>query len=450
VTAPNEIGPGADSTAWAAGRAATSRASDLDTNEPRASALKIAVVGINYAPEHAGIAPYTADAARHLASVGNDVLVMTGVPHYPSWRVPEQMRRRLRCDEHESGVHIRRLRHFVPRRQSAVRRGLYEATFGAHVAVQRLPWRPDVVLAVVPSLMGSVAAALLARRTGAALAVWVQDLMSTAATESGISGGRQARRLAAVAERYVFSAADSVGVISEGFRPHVVAGGATPAQVALVPNWSHVQLQSGDRAHRRDELAWSDGEVIALHSGNIGLKQGLENVVEAARLAADRSLPVRFVLLGDGNQRDRIEALGQGLPTLRLLQPVTDEYLVSTLAAADVLLVNERRGVRDMSLPSKLTSYFAAGRPVVAAVDPDGATAVEVMRSGGGCVVPSGDPRALLDAVIALAADPERARSIGERGRSYSVRNLSAQAAHARIETLILRAMKAQVCGRGL
>ena len=152
----------------------------------------------------------------------------------------------------------------------------------------------------------------------------------------------------------------------------------------------------------------------------MGLKQGLENVIEAASLAEQRGEPIRFVLMGDGSQRRALEALGGGLSTLEFLPPVPFEEYADTLAAADVLVINERVGVHDMSLPSKLTSYFIAGRPVVAAVDPEGATAREIALSGGGLTVRGGKPELLLAAVARLAANRDLARILGGRGKAYA------------------------------
>src|SRR3954447_23139003 len=102
---------------------------------PDLSLQRVLVVGINYAPEHTGIAPYTTQACEFLGSLGADVRVLTGVPHYPSWSVPREFRFRLRTRETRNGIDLRRLRHTVPRRQTALRRGLYEATYGLQVGV---------------------------------------------------------------------------------------------------------------------------------------------------------------------------------------------------------------------------------------------------------------------------------------------------------------------------
>ena len=371
-------------------------------------ALKVLVVGINYAPEHTGIAPYTTQACEHLVEQGADLLVLAGVPHYPHWSTPPEYRGTLRADEHRNGVHVRRLRHVVPSRQHVVTRSLYELSFGAHVTAQRLTWKPDVVLAVIPSLAGAAAAAGIAGRHGARLVVWVQDLLGPATAQSGITGGGRISRATTALENWVLRRADCVLVLNQGFADYAAAVGVPDAKVVIVPNWSHVAAPTGDRVATRQRLGWAKDDVIALHSGNMGLKQGLDNVVAAARLAGERAPRVRFVLMGDGSQRDALAAAGVGVANLTMLPPASKEDFPDVLAAADVLLVNERASVVDMSLPSKLTSYYVAGQPVVAAVPGRGSTAKEIGRSGTGLVVAPEDPTALLDGIVGLLDEPDR------------------------------------------
>jgi colanic acid biosynthesis glycosyl transferase WcaI len=402
-----------------------------------ASLGRALVVGINYAPEHTGIAPYTTQACEHLARSGVEVLGLVGVPHYPQWAVEAPYRSRLRSHERVEGVVLRRLRHTVPSQQTARRRATYEATFGLHVLSQRLPWRPDVVLTVVPSLLGAAAAARLAARSGAPLVVWVQDLMGPAAEQSGIAGGGRVAATTSRLERWVLRRADAVVLVSPAFRPYVEAAGVPAGRIDLVPNWSHIGPADGDRQVVRRRLGWRDGETIALHSGNMGLKQGLENVVEAASRAPEG---IRFVLMGDGSQRDALRERGRDLPRLSFLPPATTEDFPRVLAAADVLLVNERASAVDMSLPSKLTSYLAAGQPVVAAVPDGGGTAAEVRRSGAGVVVRPEEPDVLLEAVARLAADPARRRALGSAGLSHAQQHLSREAALARLTGVLVEA----------
>ena len=204
-------------------------------------------------------------------------------------------------------------------------------------------------------------------------------------------------------------------------------------------NWTHLQPTPAiDTAAARAQFGWGD-ETIVLHAGNMGVKQGLHNVVDAAALAASRGDDVKFVLLGGGGDRARLEALGVGIPTLQFMPSLDDAQFAAAIGSADVLLVNEKAGVSEMAVPSKLTSYFSAGRPVVAATDPSGITADEVRAAGSGIVVPAGNPKLLLDAVLELGADKERCRLLGANGRRYRETVLDEDTAIDKLSDLLVR-----------
>ncbi len=147
--------------------------------------------------------------------------------------------------------------------------------------------------------------------------------------------------------------------------------------------------------------------------------------------------------MGEGHRRGYLRELARGVGSLDFLPPADAEEFPEILAAADVLAVTQRASVLDMSLPSKLTSYFAAGRPVVASVAAGSGTAREVERSGAGVVVPAEDPKALLEAVRRLAGDPGECAELGARGREYVERRLSRRAGLERITTLLREASAA-------
>jgi len=155
-------------------------------------------------------------------------------------------------------------------------------------------------------------------------------------------------------------------------------------------------------------------------------------VVEAARCASASHPEIKFVLMGDGSRRGSLKQTAAGLNNLHFLEPQASEDFPDVLAAADVLLINERATVRDMSLPSKLTSYFAVGRPVVAAVRDDGTTAAEMRRAAAGVIVAPEDPRALLETIVHLASHPDRMSAMGDAGRRYASEQLGESAAATR------------------
>jgi glycosyltransferase involved in cell wall biosynthesis len=168
-------------------------------------------------------------------------------------------------------------------------------------------------------------------------------------------------------------------------------------------------------------------------------------------LAGRTNRRARFVLLGDGNQRAYLEGIAAGIPTLEFLSPVNGEEFPAALGAADVLLVNERPGIAQMSLPSKLTSYFNAGKPILAATDATGLTALELAASGAGVCVPADRPDRLLNEAIRLGKDRDLARQLGEAGRRYAEDLLTEEAALDRYEQWIidLADMRSAVCRLG-
>ena len=402
---------------------------------------KVLIIAINYRPEMTGTAPYTTALAEHLASAGHQVTVLTGFAHYPAWRL-EPGERRLRADAWQDGVRVLRRRHLVPRVQSAVWRALYEGTFLVHGALSN-PERPEVVLGVIPSLSGGILARLYAARAGAPYGLIIQDLMAPGARQSGIRGGAHVAGITSWLERWAVARARTVAIASDGFRPYLRGLGVADDRIMLFPNWTHLPDSSPDRADTRARMGWPDDTTIVLHAGNMGLKQGLEQVVHAARRADDSVLPVQFVLMGDGNQRAGLEAVASGVNRLRFMPFQPEDELRGALEAADVLLLSERPTVVDMSLPSKLTAYFAAGRPIVAAVPEGGATADQVRRSAAGVIVPVGDPDALNDAVANLRADPTRAAALGSAGRQFAATTLDEASAFARVDALLERLLGA-------
>ncbi|MDL5158972.1 glycosyltransferase [Actinomycetospora termitidis] len=384
------------------------------------------ILGLNYAPEPTGIAPYTTGMAHFLADAGHDVHVVTGLPHYPHWKVADGYRGG--SQEMDGNVRVTRVSHPVPAVPTGKARIAMEAAFAAR-ACRAVGTAPDVLLAVSPALL-TVGAALRWKSSRTAVGVISQDLYSRAIAETGAMGGRGAKSAESL-ERNLFRRADGVVAIHESFRRSLVRLGVDERRVTTIRNWTHLKGASGDPQALRRELGWRDDEIIALHAGNMGAKQGLENVINAARAAEQLGLPVRFVLLGTGNQRATLEHLGRGISTLQFIDPLPSDKFERAMAAADVLVLNEKPGVEEMCVPSKLTSYFASGRPVVAATSPKSAATSEVQVSGGGVCVPPGDERELLEAVLRLGADQEEGLALGFRGQLFARDALAEDAARS-------------------
>jgi glycosyltransferase involved in cell wall biosynthesis len=383
------------------------------------SGLAVCVVACHFRPESSGSAPYNSLLVDTLAEAGARVKVVTGVPHYPQWRVVDPRYRRgawwresSTAETGSGSVDVVRLRHAVPRTPGLLGRMRMELSFAALSAPVVAATRADVVIAVTP-LVAAALAGVVGRHRRPFGAI-VHDQVGKAAVQSGSTGARVANIIAA-AEYSVLRRADRIGVITEKFKPALIEGGVDAERIINVPLFSHVNPVDLSPAAARRALGWRDtGRLTVVHTGNMGMKQGLDHVLAAARLAGDKYPgAIEFVLVGDGNTRQALQEQAAGLDGVRFVDPVSDEDYPVVLAAADVLLVHERPGVREMSLPSKLTSYTTASRPILAAVAENSITGSFLSSRDAALLVPNGDPEALTDGLIQLRTnDALRARLV--------------------------------------
>ncbi|MBE6477025.1 MAG: glycosyltransferase family 4 protein, partial [Propionibacteriaceae bacterium] len=359
---------------------------------------------------------------------GHRVRVITGVPHYPSWSNFTGMRG-LRRRERVHGVSVQRIRHYIGSGGHGLGRIGQELSFGAGAVTSS--WRgADAVVAVSPALLATACVVARARAGGRPVGVWVQDLYSSGAAEIERAG--VVSRLLTRVESWVLGHADGVLVIHSRFRDHVVnVLGVDPDRVAVCRNWSHVDTDRHD-----EELAaalrlkyFGDAPLVALHTGNMGAKQGLETLVDTARYAERAGSRTIIALVGDGSRREALMDYGAGARNLVFVPSLPDEEYRAILSAADVLVVNEKPGLREMAVPSKLTTYFRSGKPVVAATESDSATADEMAAAGAGRVVPPADPAALLAAIEQAAADPAGCREAARSAQRFVHDRLTVEAA---------------------
>ncbi len=398
--------------------------------------MRVLIASTYYWPETGGPGLHVTGPAEYLAARGHEVAVVTGFPHYPRWRplVP----RRARATETHEGVTIRRRWLHIPRSQSAMSRALYEGSLvgGGLTALHDGP-RPDVIVGVMPTLSGGVLAAAAARAFNRPYGLLIHDLMGAAADQSGIRGGSRVAATVRRAELSLARRARGLGIIAEGFRGYFEQGGVAADRIKRLRMWTLGTEPTEPVEETRRRLGWAADDFVCLHGGNMGQKQALDNLLEAAARLGGNG--VRLVLAGDGNDRPRLESRAREMRLENLsFAPVQPwgQY-ESMLRAADLLIVNQRASVSDMSLPSKLTSYFVTGRPVVAAVAAESETALEVEAAEAGLVVAPEDPDALAQGILSLRHSEDERRTHGERASAYAERYLRAESALPEYEQFV-------------
>lgn len=392
--------------------------------------MRILIYGANYFPELTGIGKYSGEMGAWLAARGHEVRVVTAPPYYPEWRVAEGYCSFGFRREVIDGVAVYRCPLWVPRRPSGVRRLLHLASFAVGslpAMLWQVPWKPERVIVIEPPLICAPAGLMLAWLAGARSWLHVQDFEIDAAFNLGILSRPLLRKTLLRLERYLMRRFDRASSISRNMVDLLNRKGVEPARCVQFPNWveSDQIFPCQPNSSLRAELGVPPGGTIALYAGNMGMKQGLDVILRAARLLAGEG-NIHFVLCGDGAARKGLMSTFGDLSnvTWSPLQP--RERLNELLNLADVHLLPQSDDVADLVMPSKLAGMLASGRPVLATARPG--TQIAQVVEGKGLITAPGDVPAIVNALRLLAADAELRVRLGGAGRAYAVKNLDKRA----------------------
>jgi colanic acid biosynthesis glycosyl transferase WcaI len=383
--------------------------------------MRVLILSINYWPEVTGIGAFTTYRAEHLAAAGHDVEVCTTFPYYPSWKVPPEYSGKLGLTEVRNGVRVVRSYAYIPNPVTSLRRILFETSFVIGVTLRALlRKRPDVLLVVSPPLGLTAPAILLTHLWGVPYVFDVEDLQPDSAADLGMLPGWAVRILYKL-ESAAYRHARLVTTLTPSMRRLIVAKGLAENKVELLEprmddSLKDLQSEEGSAFRRKYDLG---EKFLVTHSGNMGVKQGLDVILDAAALSrADDSM--LFLCVGDGADCERIKrrAAQLDLGNVRFLPLLDEKEFRGLLAASDVCLVTQQQAVSEIAFPSKIVTYLAAGRPIVVSVNPECEVADITRESGAGKVVEAENPAALLEAIRGLRR--EDLREAGENAREYA------------------------------
>jgi colanic acid biosynthesis glycosyl transferase WcaI len=393
--------------------------------------MKILVLSMNHEPELTGVGKYTGEMVDGLARRGHELLVVCAPPYYPRWQLSAPYDAGSYWVERpRPGVCVVRCPLWVPGRPGGLQRVAHLLSFAlssAPVTLGAAAWRPDLVMAVAPSLISAPAALLAANLCGARSWLHVQDFEIDAAFELGLLKGEFTRRRVLAHEARLMRAFDRVTTISDRMRERLLAKGLDSRRVGLQRNGVDVMAirPAGGSPALRSRLGLRCDQVVCLYTGTMNRKHDLGTLVEAARRLVHRD-DIAFVLAGEGECRPELERACAVLSNVRLLPLCPIDQLGEQLGLADVHLLPQLRGATDLVMPSKLTGMMASGRPVIAAAQP-GCELASVV-AGHGLLVEPESASALARAVTALADDAATRQLMGRAARAYALAELDREA----------------------
>ena len=390
--------------------------------------MKILVVCQYYAPEPFRIP----DICRGLTERGHQVTVVTGTPNYPEGIIYEGYENGQHRDEVLDGVQVHRCP-LIPRKQGAVHRFLNYYSFPYYAGKYLKTLKDDFDVVFVNQLspvMMAEPALYWAKKNRKKCFLYCLDLWPESLLAGGIQPGSPIYQFFLHTSRRIYRRADAISVTSGGFLSYFKEKlGIEEERLSYLPQYAEGLFDDLPAADEKKE------GTDFLFAGNIGTMQSAETIVEAAKLLKDRQ-DIRIHLVGGGVSLDRCRALAGNLPNLHFYGRRPLEEMPSFYAMADAMLITLKKDpVMSMTLPGKVQSYMAAGKPVIGSIDGETPRILREARCGD--CVGAENPEALAELIKRAAADPACLKTWGRNARSYYLEHFSREVFLDRLEKML-------------
>lgn len=400
--------------------------------------LRVVLLTHYFPPEVGAPQARLYELATRAAAAGLAVTVVTGFPNYPNGVVPDGYRGRFRMEEAMGGIRVIRTSVYATPNRGFVRRILNHLSFAASsLAAAGRAGPADILFVESPPLFTGLAVLAYRRLKGAPYVFNVSDIWPESAVQLGALRSRWAVRMAEALEMHLYRKAARVSVVTPGMLERLAARGIPREKLFLLTNGVDTDLYRP--AAPSAELARKlglEGKKVFLYAGTHGLAQGLDVMLEAARQTTDPD--VLYVFAGEGAEKQALmeKASAERAGNVRFLANQPKSVMPDLLNLAYATIVPLKKlDLFKSALPSKMFESMATAKPIVASVWGEAAGLVE--KAGCGIVVPPEEPEALREAVKKLAADPELARELGEKGRVYVKANFDREVIARRFVTLL-------------
>jgi colanic acid biosynthesis glycosyl transferase WcaI len=407
--------------------------------------MRILLLTLYFQPDIAANSVIMTKLMEQLIDKGHEVTVVTAFPHYDINRIWDAYRGKLVQKEKKDSLTVYRSYLYLPsKKNSIVGRLLSYASFNAFTTLVGLfAGKHDIILAPSPPLTIGLSAYVISYLRNVPYIYNVQDIYPDVAIRLGVLSNRWLISFFRALERFVYDQAVAISVLSNGFRRNLLNKGVQPNKIHVIPNFVDSEFvrplpRDNDFSHKMD----LNGQYLVLFAGNIGYSQGLTFVLDTARLLSTHS-DILFLIVGNGVAKSSLveKAERLGLENVRFLPFQHMGVVPQMYASSDLCLVPLRHHISRDSVPSKVYTIMAAGKPLIAAVDEHSDTWNLIREKGCGLLVPPENPQAMAKAILELYEDRLTASDMGRKGRQCVEAQFTPQVVAQQYETLLYELM---------
>ncbi len=401
--------------------------------------MKILFLTAYFPPDTGSASHLFYELGGELIRRGHEVKVVTSFPSYHPTGDLERYKKGFFMTEVMNGIEVIRIRVPSLPRHIPFARAIWQFTLSFLFLLSALRIRRiDVILVYSPPLPLGLTAWVLSRLKKAGFFLNVQDLFPQSVIDLGILKNRFLIGFFETMERFVYKKADFITVHSKGNKTHVVSKGKEPDRVLIIPNWVDTEfLRPGERKNEFSQKYGLDNKFVVSFAGVLGYSQDIDIILEGAEKLQEYR-DILFLIVGDGVEKERLlkKSKEMGLKNVRFLPMQPRHLYPQVIHSSDVSLVTLHSFVKTPVVPSKILSIMALGRPVIAAMNPDGDAPQIIKEANCGRVIPPEDPDLFAQEIIHLYHNPDLRREYGENGRKYAEQNFSLKVCATQYEKL--------------
>ncbi|QGQ99957.1 colanic acid biosynthesis glycosyltransferase WcaI [Paenibacillus psychroresistens] len=406
---------------------------------------RILLYSLNFTPELTGIGKFNGEMVQWLTDQGYEVRVVTAPPYYPQWKINQGYSAHKYSKEIANGAEVWRCPIWIPSKLTGLKRLLHLASFALSsipVILKQMWWRPQLVMVVEPPLAVAPIVVVLSKLFGIKSWLHVQDFEVDAAFDLGLLPENKAlKQLVTGVETWLMRRFNIVSSISLQMMERLYNKGIEPARTRFFPNWvetNAIYPLEERPVYYREQLGINRNDFVVLYSGNMGAKQGLEIILDAAeRLQEFKN--IYFVICGEGSNKDKLieDVKLRNLAQIKFipLQPL--EKLNLLLNTADVHALIQKMSISDLVMPSKLTGMMASGKAIIATAAKKTAVFTVMEQSRAGRVVSPEDPEQLAKVLLEMSENKAACHIYGLNARAYATEHLSKAAIMSAFEKSI-------------